>query len=159
MTFWNHCCRVSFGAGSGVGSGSLAGGILTLTIDGRTGPLRLDSTRVTDNISQRLGGGILVGSIERVTLNRSVVTRNAANGGPGSGGGIRLGVEAMSTSTSPGAKPRQDPGAAPAPSQVKLIRSAVFKNTPDNCAPPGSIPRCDAVGSAPPKNTTKPGRS
>jgi hypothetical protein len=35
---------------------------------------------------------------------------------------------------------------------VNLIRSAVFKNFPTNCAPPGSVPRCDAVGSAPGKN-------
>ena len=43
--------------------------------------------------------------------------------------------------------------------EVNLIRSAVFKNTPDNCAPPNSVPRCDAVGSAPATNTPEPGRS
>jgi hypothetical protein len=35
------------------------------------------------------------------------------------------------------------------PHTVTLIRSAAFKNFPTNCAPPGSVPRCDAVGSAP----------
>jgi hypothetical protein len=35
------------------------------------------------------------------------------------------------------------------PHTVNLIRSAAFKNFPTNCAPPGSVPRCDAVGSAP----------
>ncbi|HWM38945.1 MAG TPA: hypothetical protein VNS49_17690, partial [Streptomyces sp.] len=64
------------------------GGIMTMSINGESGPLRLNSTRVRGNISQSIGGGIMIGSREPTTLYRSSVTLNTANGGPGSGGGI-----------------------------------------------------------------------
>ena len=69
-------------------SEEFGGGIMTLDINGRTGPLRLNSTQVSGNIASLRGGGILIGSRQPTTLYRSSVTGNAANGGPGSGGGI-----------------------------------------------------------------------
>jgi hypothetical protein len=139
-------------------AGELGGGMLTLSIDLHTGPLRLNSTRVTNNIAQRQGGGILVGSAEKTTLYRSTVTRNAANGSPGSGGGIRNGAGSLLVALREAGAQRSTK-TAPDPFPVNLIRSAVFKNTPDNCAPPNSVPHCDAVGSAPAKNTTRPSGS
>jgi hypothetical protein len=145
----------------GAPTGGLGGGIMTLLIDNETGPLRLNSTKVRNNISQTQGGGIFVGAHEPTTLYRSVVTRNAANGGAGSGGGIhndgrRFGIY---THFIPGSERSVGRDSTKQLPEVNLIRSAVFKNTPDNCAPRGSVPRCDAVGSAPSENTTKPGRS
>ncbi|MET8277188.1 hypothetical protein ABZV54_44660, partial [Streptomyces sp. NPDC005096] len=63
------------------------------------------------------GGGIWSGGTLAVT--RSAVLRNTATAGPGSGGGI---YKAGGT--------------------VTLDQSVVRDNTPDNCAPPGSVPGC-----------------
>ncbi|MFC4495648.1 hypothetical protein ACFPA8_16080 [Streptomyces ovatisporus] len=138
----------------------LGGGIMTMQIDDESGPLRLNATRVRGNIAQGQGGGILIGADEPTTLYRSVVTRNAANGGPGSGGGIYNSSSRFGLFTNPVAGPeRTSSNSAKQTAEVNLIRSAVFKNTPDNCAPPNSVPRCDAVGSAPATNTPEPGRN
>jgi hypothetical protein len=146
----------------GTSGGGLGGGIMTLLIDNEIGPLRLNSTKVRDNISQTLGGGIFIGESEPTTLYRSTVTRNAANGGPGSGGGIHNDGRRFGIYTRPVPGPERTIAKAPAKQalpKVNLNQSRVFKNTPDDCAPPNSVPRCDAVGSAPAKNTAKPGRS
>lgn len=138
----------------------VGGGLMPLDINGRTGPLRANFTQVRGNTAVT-GGGILVGSDEPTTLYRSTVTRNTATGGPGSGGGIgNFGADyEIITTTGAEDERTSKAGAAQALPKVDLIRSAVFKNTPENCAPPNSVPRCDAVGSAPSKNETKPGRS
>ncbi|WP_381802294.1 hypothetical protein [Streptomyces niveus] len=139
-------------------SGELGGGILTLAINNTTGPLRLDSTQVKGNIAGTDGGGILTGSNEPTTLHRSTVTRNTANGGPTAGGGIEnsgrllgLFIGTNSTSTK---KENTDDSVKLTPHTVTLIKSTVVKNTPTNCAPPGSVPGCDTGGHAPP--TKKP---
>ncbi len=138
----------------------LGGGIMTMLIDGESGPLRLNGTKVRGNIAQGRGGGMLIGADEPTTLYKSVVTRNAANGGTGSGGGIYNGASRYGLFTSPVDGPeRTSSNSAKQAAAVNLIRSTVFKNTPDDCAPTGSVPRCDAVGSAPAMNTPKPGRS
>ncbi|WP_314175959.1 hypothetical protein [Streptomyces winkii] len=142
--------------------GGLGGGIMTMLIDNETGPLRLNSTKVRDNISQTRGGGVFIGQHEPTTLYRSVVTRNAANGGAGSGGGIHNDGRRFGIYTRPIPGPQRTIERASTKQQlpeVNLIRSAVFKNTPDNCAPPNSVPRCDAVGSAPAAKAPKPSGS
>jgi hypothetical protein len=143
-------------------TGGIGGGIMTVNINNHTGPLRLNSTKVRNNIAQGQGGGIFIGQHEPTTLYRSIVTRNAANGGSGSGGGIHNDGRRFAIYTTPIPGPQRTIGSASTKQafpEVNLIRSAVFKNTPDNCAPPKSVPRCDAVGSAPATNTPKPGRS
>lgn len=142
--------------------GGAGGGIMTLNIDNETGPLRLNSTRVRGNITQSSGGGIFIGAHEPTTLHRSVVTRNAANGGPGSGGGIHNDGRLFGIYTTPIPGPERKVGRAPAKQPVptvRLIDSRVFKNTPDNCAPPNSVPRCGAVGSAPDRTMPGSGRN
>lgn len=140
------------------------GGIMTMSINAASGPLRLNSTRVRSNISQSIGGGIMIGSREPTTLYKSVVTRNTANGGPGSGGGIHNDGRGFGVIIRPTGSPERHqtkPGESakqPLP-KVNLIQSTVFKNTPTNCAPPNSVPHCDAVGSAPAKNASKPGKN
>ncbi|QPP06623.1 hypothetical protein G4Z16_09670 [Streptomyces bathyalis] len=141
-------------------TGQLGGGIATMAVNDESGPLRMNFTRVRGNIAQIDGGGMYLGADEPTTLFRSSVSRNVANGGPGKGGGIAnpgvsldLHIDAGTTGK------RKQSTAAQTGFEVNLVRSAVFKNTPTDCAPPGSVPRCDAVGSAPGKNTTKPGRS
>jgi hypothetical protein len=107
---------------------------------------------VRGNRASTGGGGILTGANEPTTLYRSTVSHNTANGGATAGGGIensgrilRLFIGTTSTrhEQSKGDSTNQTPHT------VNLIRSAVSKNFPTNCAPPGSVPRCDAVGSAP----------
>lgn len=134
-------------------SEEFGGGVMTLDINGRTGPLRLESTRVSGNIASLRGGGILIGSREPTTLYRSSVTGNAANGGPGSGGGILNDGSQFGVILTPGNSSYsgrvQSSGAAQTLPKVNLVRSVVSNNTPENCAPPNSVPRCDAAGSAP----------
>ncbi|NLU72477.1 hypothetical protein HCC61_07270 [Streptomyces sp. HNM0575] len=151
--------RVSVaGNNVGEGAGGLGGGIMTLGISSgsglQTGPLRLNSTRVGGNIAETSGGGIFVGEDQPTTLYRSVVTRNTANGGPARGGGINNDGQGFGIIIRPTGSPERQPGKAGGAGEqqlpeVHLIKSTVFKNTPTNCAPPNSVPRCDAVGSAP----------
>ncbi|WP_181763881.1 hypothetical protein [Streptomyces albidus (ex Kaewkla and Franco 2022)] len=132
--------------------GDLGGGIITLAIDQHTGPLRLNFTQVKGNNAQTSGGGLFAGSEEPTTLYRSSVSHNSANGGPATGGGIANSGPSLSIDLGPGSGAKQKSsksGPAQPPFDVNLIRSTVFKNTPTNCAPPGSVPRCDAVGAAP----------
>ncbi|MFC4495647.1 right-handed parallel beta-helix repeat-containing protein [Streptomyces ovatisporus] len=152
----------------GEGNGGLGGGIMTMSISSgtgtQTGPLRLNSTQVRDNIAENSGGGIFIGFEEPTTLYKSVVTRNTANGGPEQGGGInndggRFGVIIRPTGSSERQQSKAGASAKQTLPEVNLIRSAVFKNHPTNCAPPGSVPRCDAVGSAPATNTPQADRS
>lgn len=81
--------------------------------------LNLDHSTVRGNTASLRGGGIDNGGT--ATLSHSTVERNTSLGGPGSGGGIN----------------QQSPSAT-----VTLIQSQVRNNTPDNCAPPGSVPGC-----------------
>jgi hypothetical protein len=145
----------------GEGRGGLGAGIMTMTIISgsgpQSGPLRLNSTNVRNNIAETSGGGIFVGFHEPTTLYKSVVTRNTANGGPTQGGGInndgrQFGVIMRPTGDPERQQRKSGNSAKQTPPAVNLIRSAVFKNFPTNCAPPGSVPRCDAVGSAPGKS-------
>lgn len=141
----------------------LGGGIMTMTISSgsgsQSGPLRLNSTQVRGNIAGSSGGGIFIGIDEPTTLYRSVVTRNTANGGPGQGGGINNDGRGFGVFISPTGSPERQQSKAggsakQALPEVNLIRSTVFKNTPTNCAPPGSVPHCDAAASAPVKPGT-----
>lgn len=148
----------------GNGSGDHGGGIITLAINNETGPLRMNHTKVSNNIAQLDGGGIQTGADETTTLYRSSVHHNTANGDADRGGGIAnpgttfgLFIGTNGATRVEEGKPKS--AAQPTPFKVNLIRSAVFKNDPDDCAPPNSVPKCDAVGSAPAKNATKPDRS
>ncbi|MEU5224815.1 hypothetical protein AB0G55_19460 [Streptomyces toyocaensis] len=76
------------------------------------GPMQLDLSQVRSNVASGNGGGIYTRG--EATLTRSAVTRNTAR----DGGGIYN------------------------RSVVRLILSRVFANTPNNCAPPGSVPGC-----------------
>ncbi|NLU75741.1 hypothetical protein HCC61_24330 [Streptomyces sp. HNM0575] len=148
-------------------SGEYGGGIVTLAINNQTGPLRMNQTKIRNNIARADGGGIRTGANEPTTLYRSTVSHNTSNGGPTTGGGIQnngllLGLH-IGTTGSPQHKETKGGGKSDStkqtPFEVNLVRSAVFKNHPTNCAPPGSVPRCDAAASRPGKNASKPGRS
>ncbi len=125
-------------------SGDLGGGIVTLAINFETGPLRLNSTKVTGNIARNDGGGIRTGADEPLSLYRSAVAHNTSNGGPTTGGGISNPGSGLSlhigTSTR---KEVKKSSTKVTPFEVTLIRSAVVKNYPTNCAPPNSVPGCD----------------
>jgi predicted outer membrane repeat protein len=77
---------------------------------------------VTNNTASDQGGGIYSVNGGTVTVTRSAVQANTANGGTGSGGGI---YNASGT--------------------VTLDRSWVLENNPDNCDPPGSVPGCTST--------------
>ena len=74
---------------------------------------------VTRNTASDQGGGIYNVNGGTMTLTRSTVGDNTANGGAGSGGGV---YNASGT--------------------VTLDQSWVRKNNPDNCAPSSSVPGC-----------------
>ena len=74
---------------------------------------------VERNTASAQGGGVFNVNGGTMTLTRSAVTGNSADGGPGSGGGV---YNAGGTLT--------------------LDRSGVRQNKPDNCTPPGSVPGC-----------------
>ena len=135
---------------AGNDSGGYGGGIVTLTINLKTGPLRLNSTRVDGNIARNDGGGILAGSDEPTTLYRSTVSSNTSNGGPTTGGGIENSGRTLSlfigTSDSTQDEQNQESATALTPHKVTLIRSTVVGNHPTDCAPPGSVPNCEAAG-------------
>ncbi|WSQ09863.1 hypothetical protein OG604_20015 [Streptomyces sp. NBC_01231] len=80
------------------------------------GEMTVSGSTVYSNTAT-FGGGIWNGGT--LTATRSTVLSNTATGGPGSGGGI---YKAGGT--------------------VALDRSVVRSNTPDNCAPPGSVLGC-----------------
>jgi hypothetical protein len=80
---------------------------------------RLLSSTVANDTASSQGGGIFNTNGGTMTLTGSLVERNTAAGGPGSGGGI---YKASGT--------------------VTLNQSLVRDNNPDNCDPPGSIPGC-----------------
>jgi hypothetical protein len=133
---------------------AVGGGIMTMSINNATGPLRLTSTQVRGNIAALVGGGIFVGAHEPTTLDRSTVTHNTANGGPAEGGGINndgrlFGVIIRATGSAERHESKAGDSAKQTLPKVNLINSTVFKNTPTNCAPPGSVPHCDAGGSRP----------
>ncbi|SCK35932.1 hypothetical protein [Streptomyces sp. WMMB 322] len=94
-------------------SGGLGGGIDNY--DPST--LRVTSGTISNNQAE-FGGGIY-NSDSTATLVGARVINNTATGGPGSGGGIY-----------------EDGGA------VSLTGGEVTGNTPENCAPPGSVPGC-----------------
>ncbi|MGQ4416602.1 nitrous oxide reductase family maturation protein NosD [Streptomyces sp. SAS_269] len=89
-----------------------------VTTEGGT-TLNLNHSTVKGNTASTQGGAIYNGGT--VTLTHSTVERNTAQGGPGSGGGI---YQQSSSAT------------------ATLNNSRVRKNTPDNCAPSGSVPGC-----------------
>ncbi|MFC4494571.1 hypothetical protein ACFPA8_10550 [Streptomyces ovatisporus] len=144
-------------------SGEYGGGIVTLAINNETGPLRLNHTRVRGNIARTDGGGILTGADEPTTLYRSSVSHNTSNGGATTGGGIANSgrILRLFIGTTGSTKHQESSGNSTkqTPHRVNLIRSTVFKNHPTNCAPPGSVPRCDAVGSAPATAAPEPSRN
>ncbi|GHJ35657.1 hypothetical protein [Streptomyces sp. TS71-3] len=126
-------------------SGDLGGGIVTLAINGEeTGPLRLNSSKVTGNIARNDGGGFMMGADETTTIERSTVKGNTSNGGPATGGGIEdSGVSlGLFVGASESAPRGEKTATRLTPFRVDLIRSSVVKNFPTNCAPPGSVPNC-----------------
>ncbi|MEU1631019.1 hypothetical protein ABZ746_38420, partial [Streptomyces sp. NPDC020096] len=132
-------------------AGDFGGGIVTLAINTKTGPLRLKHTKIRYNIAGEDGGGIRTGANQPTTLYRSIVTHNTSNGGPTTGGGIAnpgsgLGLF-IGTDGSLRRKESKEDSPMLTPFRVTLIKSAVIKNHPTNCAPPNSVPHCDAVGS------------
>ncbi|MGW2328761.1 hypothetical protein ACWC5C_23835 [Streptomyces sp. NPDC001700] len=146
---------------NGNDAGEYGGGIVTLAINLRTGPLRVDNTTIRDGIARTNGGGVFTGADETTTLYRSVVTKNTSNGGPTTGGGIgnpgtSLHLFIGGTNSSPrkevkentGGKESEGNSTMQTPFRVDLIQSRVFKNDPTNCAPPNSVPGCDATDSA-----------
>ncbi|OEV28696.1 hypothetical protein AN219_20125 [Streptomyces nanshensis] len=151
----------------GEGRGGLGGGIMTMSSSSgsgiQTGPLRLNSTSVRGNIVETSGGGIFIGAHEPTTLYKSTVTRNTANGGPTQGGGINNDGRLFGVVISPSGSTERQQGKAGSSTkqtpEVKLIKSAVFKNHPTNCAPPNTVPSCDAVDSAPGTAKPKPGKN
>ncbi|MCX5147726.1 MULTISPECIES: hypothetical protein [unclassified Streptomyces] len=80
------------------------------------GEMTVSGSTVYSNTAP-FGGGIW--NQGTLTVTRSTVQRNTATGGPGSGGGIYK-----------------------AGGSLTLDRSVVRNNTPDNCAPPGSVLGC-----------------
>ncbi|MBV8984058.1 MAG: right-handed parallel beta-helix repeat-containing protein [Acidimicrobiia bacterium] len=101
---------------SGNGALFFAGGILN---EG-TATMTLTSSKVSDNNAVRAGGGGIDNEgTATITLTTSKVSDNSA--GRVGGGGIFNGAGTGS---------------------VTLNSSAVTANTPDNCAPPGSVPGC-----------------
>ncbi|MBL1099062.1 hypothetical protein [Streptomyces coffeae] len=147
---------------NGNDAGEYGGGIVTLAINLRTGPLRVDNIKIRDGIARTNGGGLFTGANETTTINRSVITRNTSNGGPTTGGGIgnpgtllRLFIGGTNSSPrkevkenkgskgSKGSKKSKGNSTKQTPFRVDLIQSAVFKNDPTNCAPPNSVPGCD----------------
>jgi hypothetical protein len=143
-------------------AGEYGAGIVTLAINNQTGPLRMNSTRIRENIAREQGGGIRTGASETTTLYRSTVDHNTSNGGPTTGGGIHnpgtgLGLFIGTTGSPRHKETKKGNATKQTPYPVKLIRSTVFKNFPTNCAPPNSVPRCVAVGSAPATNAPKTG--
>ena len=137
---------------------ALGGGIMTMRINSATGPLRLNSTRVRGNIASTDGGGVFVGTEQPTTLYKSTVTLNTANGGPTSGGGIDNEGQFFAAIIRPtgGIDPQESQAGETAVQtlpKVNLIDSDVVENAPTNCAPPGSVPRCDAGGTAPATKT------
>ncbi|MEU6666668.1 hypothetical protein [Streptomyces sp. NPDC046727] len=101
------------------------------------GTLTLSHTEVRFNLATDQGGGLANAANSTATLRDSKVHDNTAQGGPGSGGGIRN------------------------DGTVTLIRTTVRNNFPENCAPPGSVPGCTnsttattAAAVAPPQTLT-----
>ncbi|MFD1272214.1 hypothetical protein ACFQ51_10815 [Streptomyces kaempferi] len=80
------------------------------------GEMTVSGSTVYSNTAP-FGGGIW--NQGTLTVTHSTVQRNTATGGPGSGGGIYK-----------------------AGGSLSLDRSVVRNNTPDNCAPPGSVLGC-----------------
>jgi hypothetical protein len=114
-----------------LGNDGLGGGIVNFDasaffIGAPRAALTLNHSEVNDNSASGFGGGILEVGVDSnfnfgfpggpLVLDHSTVTGNSA----ASGGGIFA-----------------IPG-----SPVTLDKSRVFNNTPDNCAPPASIPGC-----------------
>jgi hypothetical protein len=99
------------------GGGGTGGGI-----HANDATVTLNNSPVTGNTAQTYGGGIVVAGGAGVKLNDSPVTGNTAGT---DGGGIYV---------------FNDPSAV---EEVTLRDSDVTGNTPDNCAPSGSVPGCD----------------
>jgi hypothetical protein len=91
--------------------------------------LRLKSTTVRDNIADS-GAGLSYGGTATATLVRSLVTHNTA---------IIVGGGILNQSTG----------------QVTLTDTRVIRNSPDNCAPEGSVPGCTNPGGSVTPPTSK----
>ncbi|MER6919829.1 hypothetical protein ABT314_12545 [Streptomyces spiralis] len=128
--------RVTHNSASTVagGGGGIVNGFGTVTLTNSTvdyntgwvsggidssGTTRLTNSQVSRNTATTFGGGIRnIGG--PVTLTNSTVDHNQA----GTDGGGIYNTSVFGTAT------------------VTLNRSRVFTNTPNNCAPPGSVPGC-----------------
>lgn len=125
----NNTTRVAGGGGGGIyndGSNTIQNSVIrsnTANTDGggvyngqggRTEAIQSTIDRNTAGVD---GGGVFNASDGRLILNRTLIDRNTAASG---GGVFNAGV----------------------PSRVTLFTSSIVNNTPNNCAPTGSVPGC-----------------
>jgi hypothetical protein len=99
---------------TGNSANTSGGGIYNGQIGGRTEAFR---TTIDGNTARASGGGIFNASDARLALARTLVKRNTANNG---GGIFNAGIA----------------------NRVSFIDNLVILNTPNNCAPPNSVPGC-----------------
>ncbi|MFE4918378.1 hypothetical protein [Streptomyces sp. NPDC056661] len=121
-------------------SGDNGGGIFTY-LAGQTA--RVTHTAVHDNTARATGGGGIGNGQGQVAVSDSAVYGNTAPSGGGiwSGGTLAVTRSAVLRNTATGG-PGSGGGIYKSGGTVTLDQSVVRDNTPDNCAPPGSVPGC-----------------
>ncbi|MER6736507.1 hypothetical protein [Streptomyces puniciscabiei] len=122
--------------GGGASSGGFGGGIANTA-----GTVTLHHSTVRDNTAQNSGGGIATGGGGTMVLDHSTVSGNSSQEGGGifnDGDTVTLNGSAVhhNSATFDGGGIYNSAGT------VTLVRSIVRNNTPNNCAPPGSVPGC-----------------
>jgi hypothetical protein len=152
--FSNTATAGSSGVGQGGAIYNQNSSTATATATLTNSPLTSNTARGGSGVGFGMGGGLYLETGTRATLTTSPLTNNTARGGTGGGfgfgGGLYLSQGATATlRTSPVTFNK----ALPPPSSagggiynqggtVNLVISPVVGNTPDQCAPPGSVPGC-----------------
>ncbi|MFD2690475.1 right-handed parallel beta-helix repeat-containing protein [Streptomyces phyllanthi] len=127
-----------------VNGGYLASNTSTFTGGGLAnfGTTELNGMSVRDNKANTFEGGGIFTSTGPLTINSSVIRDNtAASDGGGIanfGSSLRLRGSAVYDNAAGG----QGGGIFHQRGSVALTLTSVARNTPDNCAPPGSVPGC-----------------
>ncbi|MFC7242121.1 hypothetical protein ACFQO7_06460 [Catellatospora aurea] len=129
--------------------GTVHGGGLTL---GPAGQVTLISSTVYGNTASApggtaLGGGTANPSGGTLTIEQSHISKNTATaprGGTAQGGGVftDVGSTTLKRSTVIGNNAGDGGGIFEASGTVTLDNTTVKRNTPNNCAPPNSVPGC-----------------
>ncbi len=130
--------------------GTVHGGGLTL---GPTGQVTLISSAVHGNTASAPGGGTALGggaanpSGGTLTIEQSHISKNTATapgGGTARGGGVftDVGLTTLKRSTVIGNSAGDGGGIFETSGTVTLDNTVVKRNTPNNCAPPNSVPGC-----------------